>query len=90
MTKKSNPYFRRSKTKRTHKTITNLHCFYLLNLSLLFFDTGKIRQSIKHLSRLCLHEDFLKIGRSFQLKIMMSEIIIRYESGDFDLLERKN
>ena len=71
------------------KQLPTYTVFIYLNLSLLFFDTGKIRQSIKHLSRLCLHEDFLKIGRSFQLKIMMSEIIIRYESGDFDLLERR-
>lgn len=71
------------------KQLPTYTVFIYLNLSLLLFDTGKIKQSAKHLSRLCLHEDFLKIGRSFQAKIMMAEVIIRYELGDFDLLEKR-
>lgn len=71
------------------KQLPTYTVFIYLNLCLLLFDTGKIKQSSKHLSRLCLHEDFLKIGRSFQAKIMMAEVIIRYEMGDFDLLEKR-
>ena len=71
------------------KQLPTYTVFIYLNLCLLLFDTGKIKQSAKHLSRLCLHEDFLKIGRSFQAKIMMAEVIIRYELGDFDLLEKR-
>tara|TARA_B100000900_G_scaffold298651_1_gene257150 strand:+ start:3784 stop:5235 length:1452 start_codon:yes stop_codon:yes gene_type:complete len=71
------------------KQLPTYTVFIYLNLCLLLFDTGKIKQSAKHLSRLCLHEDFLKIGRTFQAKIMMAEIIIRYELGDFDLLEKR-
>ena len=71
------------------KQLPTYTLFIYLNLCLLLFDTGKIKQSAKHLSRLCLHEDFLKIGRSFQAKIKMAELIIRYELGDFDLLEKR-
>ena len=71
------------------KQLPTYTLFIYLNLCLLLFDTGKIKQSAKHLSRLCLHEDFLKIGRSFQAKIKMAEVIIRYELGDFDLLEKR-
>ena len=71
------------------KQLPTYTVFIYLNLCLLLFDTGKIKKAAKHLSRLCLHEDFLKIGRSFQAKIMMAEVIIRYELGDFDLLEKR-
>lgn len=76
--------------KNSHiKQLPTYTVFIYLNTALVLFDLKRYKAAIKHLSRLCLHEDFLKIGRSFQIKIMMSELIIRYELGDFDYLEQR-
>jgi len=34
-----------------------------------------------------LHDDFVDIGKPFQLKIYLASLIIRYELGDFDTIE---
>ena len=45
--------------------------------------------SIKYFSRLILQKDFLNLSLQFQLKILISEIIIRYELKEIDLVEEK-
>ena len=55
----------------------------------IYFDQGKYRMAIKNLSRLLLHDDFVDIGKSFQLKIYIASLIIRFELGDFDTLESR-
>jgi hypothetical protein len=45
--------------------------------------------AIKNLSRLLLHDDFVDIGKSFQLKIQIASLIIRFQLGDFDTIESK-
>ena len=56
-------------------------------MALILFDLKRYKPAIKHLSRLYLHEDFTKIARSFQIKILAAGLIMRYEIGDFDHLE---
>ncbi len=63
--------------------------FVYSNLALMYFDKGKFKPAIKHLSRIMLHDGFLSFARSFQIKIMAAELIIRYEIGDFDYLEKR-
>lgn len=72
----------------THiKQLPTYTVFIYLNMALLLFDLGRYKTAIKHLSRLYLHEDFTKIARSFQIKILAAGLIMRYEMGDFDQLE---
>ena len=63
--------------------------FIYLNTALVYFDQGKYRMAIKNLSRLLLHDDFVDIGKPFQLKIYLASLIIRYELGDFDTIESR-
>jgi len=63
--------------------------FIYLNTALVYFDQGKYSMAIKNLSRLLLHNDFVDIGKSFQLKIYLASLIIRYELGDFDTIESR-
>ena len=69
------------------KQLPTYTVFIYLNMALILFDLKRYKPAIKHLSRLYLHEDFTKIARTFQIKILAAGLIMRYEIGDFDHLE---
>ena len=71
------------------KQLPTYTVFIYLNTALVYFDQGKYRMAIKNLSRLLLHDDFVDIGKSFQLKIYIASLIIRFELGDFDTIESR-
>jgi tetratricopeptide (TPR) repeat protein len=71
------------------KQLPTYTVFIYLNTALIYFDQGKYRMAIKNLSRLLLHHDFVDIGKSFQLKIYIASLIIRFELGDFDTIESR-
>ena len=71
------------------KQLPTYTVFIYLNTALVYFDQGKYRMAIKNLSRLLLHNDFVDIGKSFQLKIYIASLIIRFELGDFDTIESR-
>ena len=67
---------------------SDYHYFFICsNLALQYFDNNQFKPSIKILSRIILHENFLTFDQSFQIKILAAELIIRYEIGEFDILE---
>ncbi len=78
-----------AKTESIIKQSNYNYFFVYSNLALMYFDKGRFKPAIKHLSRIMLHEGFLDFARSFQIKIMAAELIIRYEIGDFDYLEKR-
>jgi len=63
--------------------------FIYLNTALLYYDLNKFKLSIKHISRLILHEDFISLSTTFQLKILISELIIRQKLKQSDSVEEK-
>ena len=71
------------------KQLPTYTVFIYLNTALVYFDQGKYRMAIKNLSRLLLHNDFVDIGKSFQLKIYIASLIIRFELSDFDTIESR-
>jgi len=71
------------------KELPTYTVFIYLNTALIYFDQGKYRMAIKNLSRLLLHDDFVDIGKSFQFKIYIASLIIRFELGDFDTIESR-
>ena len=77
-----------AKTESIIKQSNYNYFFVYSNLALMYFDKGRFKPAIKHLSRIMLHEGYLDFARSFQIKIMAAELIIRYEIGDFDYLEK--
>lgn len=67
---------------------SDYHYFFICsNLALQYFNIEQYKPSIKILGRIILHQNFLRFDSSFQIKILVAELIIRYEIGDFDLLE---
>jgi hypothetical protein len=66
------------------------HYFFVCsNLALQYFDQKKYKPAIKNLSRIIQYKNFLNFDLSFQIKIIAAELIIRYEIGDFDMLEMR-
>lgn len=63
--------------------------FVYLNLMLLYFDQGKHREALKYLNKLYLMDGYRNTDISLRFKIALSELVIRYEMNDFDLLEYK-
>ena len=78
-----------ARKNRIIKQLPTYTVFIYLNTALVYFDQRKYRMAIKNLSRLLLHNDFVDIGKSFQLKIYIASLIIRFELGDFDTIESR-
>ena len=63
--------------------------FIYLNTGLIYYDQKKYNIAVKHFSRLILQKDFINLSSQFQLKIMIAELIIRYQLNQADAIEEK-
>lgn len=66
--------------------------FYLtliLHLTVVYFDNGNYKQAIRSLIKLTMEPGFATLDRMLRMKIAVAELIIRYELGDIDVLERR-
>ena len=63
--------------------------FIYLNTALIYYDQGKLSLAVKNLSRLILQDDFVNIGKSFQLKIHIAELIVRFDLNQTDVIDSK-
>jgi len=63
--------------------------FIYLNTALINYDLGETSIAGKNISRLILQDDFIQIGKSFQLKIRIADLIIRYKLKQTDLVDEK-
>lgn len=61
--------------------------FIEINLMQLYFDSSQYKSAVKIASRLSINDEFLNLNKAYQLRLMISELIVRFEIGDFDLLE---
>lgn len=71
------------------KGLPTFSVFIYLNTALIYFDQEKYKLARKNISRLILQKDFIELDKSFQMKILISELIITYSSNEFDRLEEK-
>lgn len=79
----------KAKNNRVIQSLPTFGAFIYLNMGLIYYDQKKYETSVKHFSRLILQKDFTGLSINFQLKILISEIIIRYELNQLDLVEEK-
>jgi len=80
------------KEAKNNDVIQNLPTFSVfiyLNTALIYYDQEKLSLSAKNLSRLMLQDDFVNIGKSFQLKIHIAELIVRYDLNQTDTIDSK-
>lgn len=61
--------------------------FIYLNLAVLHFDLSKFREALKFVTRLYQLDSFRNADRALQLKIAVTELMIRYELRDLEYLE---
>lgn len=60
--------------------------FIHLNRAGLLYDTGRFKEALKSLVKLYLSDSFIGADKAFKFKVEVSEMIITYESGDYDTL----
>ena len=80
------------KEAKNNDVIQNLPTFSVfiyLNTALIYYDQKKLSFSAKNLSRLMLQDDFINIGKSFQLKIHIAELIVRYDLNQTGVIDAK-
>ena len=80
------------KEAKNNDVIQNLPTFSVfiyLNTALIYYDQGKISLAVKNLSRLILQDDFVNIGKSFQLKIHIAELIVRFDLNQIDVIDSR-
>ena len=80
------------KEAKNNDVIQNLPTFSVfiyLNTALIYYDQGKISLAVKNLSRLILQDDFVNIGKSFQLKIHIAELIVRFDLNQTDVIDSR-
>ncbi len=68
------------------KTPLNMVIIYL-QLALQYFDIKSFKQANKNIVRLKIDDGYKSLDKAFQLKINISELIIRYEMEDSDYVE---
>lgn len=72
--------------KMLHKNKFNT-MFLNLQMALQYFDLKEFKASLKSLVKLKLEENFKVFDTALQLKILVFELMVRYELEDFDFIE---
>ncbi len=75
------------KDPKATKAVPHSRVVCLLNLALIYFDSGNFKKANRELARLKLEDVFQHFDKAFQLKIHLAELIVRFELKDFDYLE---
>ena len=78
-----------AKKNEVIKDLPTFGVFIYLNTALIYFDIKKYKLSRKNITRLTLQKDFMSLDKTFQMKILIAELIIIYSTKQFDLLEEK-
>ena len=78
-----------AKNNKKIQELPTFSAFIYLNMGLIYYSQKKYKMSIKNISRLILQQDFLNLSKSFQLKILITEIQVRFHLNQSDLIEEK-
>jgi hypothetical protein len=63
--------------------------FIYLNLAVLNFGLKNFKTALKHLVYMSIQENFKSLDTAFQLKISISELMIRFELTDYEFIENR-
>ena len=75
--KKALDYLNKASKSEVIKKLPSYNAFIYLNYSLIYYYEDNYKESQKNITRLILQEDFLLLDKSFQLKILVTELMIR-------------
>jgi tetratricopeptide (TPR) repeat protein len=75
--KKALDYLNKASNSEAIKRLPSYNSFIYLNRSLIYYYEDNYKESQKNIARLIMQEDFLLLDKSFQLKILVTELMIR-------------
>ena len=70
-------YLNKASRSEVIKKLPSYNAFFYLNRSLIYYYKDNYKESQKNIARLIMQEDFLLLDKSFQLKILVTELMIR-------------
>ena len=70
-------YLNKASTSEVIKKLPSYNAFIYLNRSLIYYYEDNFKESHKNISRLIMQEDFLLLDKSFQLKILITQLMIK-------------
>ena len=70
-------YLNKASSSEVIKKLPSYNAFIYLNRSLIYYYQNNFKESQKNIVRLIMQEDFLLLDKSFQLKILVTDLIIR-------------
>jgi len=75
--KKALDYLNKASRSEVIKKLPSYNAFIYLNRSLIYYYQDNFKESQKNIARLIMQEDFLLLDKSFQLKILVTDLMIR-------------
>ena len=81
-------YLNKASNNKVIKKLPSYTSFIYLNKALIYFHEDDFSLAQKNISRLVLQEDFLFLDKSFQLKVLIVDIIIRFKNGYYDIISK--
>ena len=75
--KKALYYLNKASRSEVIKKLPSYNAFIYLNRSLIYYYEDNYKESQKNIARLIMQEDFLLLDKSFQLKILVADLMIR-------------
>ena len=70
-------YLNKASESEVIKKLPSYNSFIYLNRSLIYYYKDNYKESQKNIARLIMQQDFLLLDKSFQLKILVTELMIR-------------
>ena len=83
-------YLDKASNNEVIKKLPSYNSFIYLNRSLIYYDQDKFKKSKQNISRLIMQKDFLLLDQSFQIKILITSIIISCKNSENNMLEKIN
>ena len=83
--KKALDYLNKASKSDAIKRLPSYNAFIYLNRSLIYYYEDNYKESQKNIARLIMQEDFLLLDKSFQLKILVAELMIRISISNKNL-----
>tara|TARA_B110000263_G_C15272684_1_gene494286 strand:+ start:165 stop:1595 length:1431 start_codon:yes stop_codon:yes gene_type:complete len=83
--KKALDYLNKASKSEAIKMLPSYNAFIYLNRSLIYYYEDNYKESQKNIARLIMQEDFLLLDKSFQLKILVTELMIRISISNKNL-----
>ena len=86
--KKALDYLNKASKSEAIKRLPSYNAFIYLNRSLIYYYEDNYKESQKNIARLIMQEDFLLLDKSFQLKILVTELMIRISISNKNLNDK--